>query len=1301
MENSGSLGFAVYGPYNPLVTAILIKPKYLVVENQVKIDSRHDLSFLDPFAKRHALTSYQEPPARIRLLGSFTVERGDRVLLADDWPLKKAAALLKRLALERRLLKDQAIEFLWPEADLASGANNLYKTLYALRQTLDKALGDGAAEAIFRFEDGVLSLAPPVWVDAQEFERLCITPATAAPEKRAGDLDLALGLYQGDMLPDDRYAEWTLLPRQALYRRQREARLALATHHREAHNYSSAIALLSPLLAHDPADEPVHRELMRLFTLAGQRHEALRQYQACAGALAAELDVPPAPETTALYSQILRGELVPHPDPIQPRWTSLTPVIPEAARGAQPGDVSPPPHADKPRPLFVARERELGSLQSHLEAAMAGEGRIIFISGEAGQGKTSLMAEFAYRAQADHPELVVAAGACQALTGIADPYLPFRDLMAMLSGDWQRPWLGGDISTAHVERLQAIAPHTAQAIADYAPDLVDIIVPATVPSQRRDPDSPGLNQRQIFDQMRQLLRALAHHQPLLLLLDDLQWADSASTNLLFHLGRQLANSFVLIVGAYRPSEVIHTHDSAHPLATVVQELVRYRGDIQMDLDTFVPGEGRNFVDALLDSEPNRLDASFREALFRRTKGHPLFAVELLRALQEQGDLLQDKAGMWAAVADLDWGILPARVEAVIARRIDRLPQELRQLLAVASVEGESFSVEVLAQVQAMAIRPLLQQLSQELDRRYRLVREQAELPLGGQLITRYQFRHNLFQQYLYHQLSAAERRHLHGEIAATLEQIGGDDLDNLAVPLAHHYMAAGDSARAIPHLCRAGDDARRRVALEDAIQFYQSALANWPEDLVLRTSASARAEVLHKLGESLLAVGKSQEAIDRFSEAGRLYAQAGKRTGIGAVQRLTGRSYWEQGERVKALSHYRKALAILEQEPEDAELARAIGAIAQMHTLADEHDEAIAWSERALTLAQRLHTEDVIVHGLATLGMSFVAKGEAERGLAMLAESQERAEELGLPHDACRAYTGLGDSLVLLERYAEARALYERLLAYARKVRAEMFEGVALVQLGYLDWWAGRWKAALGRRQTIGEWMAISAVPSVPKIWASNLLGEMYNDLGNPDHARAVLVEYTAVARSANETQTTVPHLGQLARAAQSEQERAGLVQEMLVLLDATAYARYETLPALRLACTWLAQTSGGDTGALDRLEKAYPQMQDRLSAASLHEVQAIAAGIRGEWGQAVSDFEVAAANWEALQRPYDLLRTLAGLGQALAHTEDSAAIRAVQRQSASLIEQLASELAEPALKQAFLVSPLVMGIRKRQRLQP
>ncbi|MCB0122892.1 MAG: hypothetical protein KDE58_11645 [Caldilineaceae bacterium] len=137
--------------------------------------------------------------------------------------------------------------------------------------------------------------------------------------------------------------------------------------------------------------------------------------------------------------------------------------------------------------------------------------------------------------------------------------------------------------------------------------------------------------------------------------------------------------------------------------------VRYRA-----LSTDQEETGRRIVDSLLDKEPNRLNAAFREALFHHTGGHALFTVELLPTMQERGDLTQDETATWVAAPTLDWGLFPPRVEGVIEERIGRLTQELREALTIASVEGENFTAEVVARVQDVDVRGLVRQLSREL-----------------------------------------------------------------------------------------------------------------------------------------------------------------------------------------------------------------------------------------------------------------------------------------------------------------------------------------------------------------------------------------------------------------------------------------------------------------------------------------------------------------------------------------------------------------------------------------------------------
>jgi hypothetical protein len=268
------------------------------------------------------------------------------------------------------------------------------------------------------------------------------------------------------------------------------------------------------------------------------------------------------------------------------------------------------------------------------------------------------------------------------------------------------------------------------------------------------------------------------------------------------------------------------------------------------------------------------------------------------------------------------------------------------------------------------------------------------------------------------------------------------------------------------------------------------------------------------------------------------------------------------------------------------------------------------------------------------------------------------------------------------------------MLAYSRKVQATMFEGIALVLLGSLDWWAGRWSMAQARRQAIGEWMSASPEKSIAKVWASTFIGGMYNDLGMQAEARSFLEGFTTIARTANESQTTIPYLRELARAAESEEETAGILREILILVDAAPYPRYEALPALTLASQWLAQSSAGDASALSRLELAHQRTQSWQSQASLYELKGYAAGVRGEWGESVLAYEHAAEIWEALERPFDLLRVWSGLYDALLQTGDRANAHDVQRQAIFLIEQLTAQLSESEQREAFLTLPLVQRVR-------
>ncbi|MFQ5858813.1 MAG: BTAD domain-containing putative transcriptional regulator, partial [Anaerolineae bacterium] len=626
---------------------------------------------------------------------------------------RKAQALLVYLALDAGThSRGRLAGLLWGELPEDNARRNLRHALWILRQHLSPHVLHTTRRSAGLSTHVVLQIDVLTFEARVEQARRCQQAGQA--EAAMDHVQAAVGLYREDFLahfdlPDcPEFEEWVMRRRLGLRQQVREAFTHLSAYHARRGEYEPALEYTRRQLALGPWWEEGHRQMMRLLALSGRRSEALAQYETCRQVLAEELGVEPAAETTRLYQQIRDGRLSRGAEERRSRGEVVSPAPP-------PLRPSSPLHPSSPAP-FVAREHEVAQLDAHLEKALAGQGHAVFVTGGAGRGKTALIQEFARRAQEAHPDLIVASGNCNAHTGVGDPYLPFREMLGLLTGDVEARWAAGAITRGHARRLWNTLPFAAQALVQDGPDLIDTFVPGAALMARaaayapeggawldrlrelveRKPASPGRATREqsdLFEQYTKVLGALARERPLLLVLDDLQWADTGSISLLFHLGRRLSGTClraphrqgrILIVGAYRPEEVAADRaGKRHPLEPVVNEFRRDFGDITVELGQ---AGGREFVEAFLDSEPNRLGAGFRETLYRQTGGHPLFTVELLRDMQERGDLVQDQAGYWIEGPALDWEILPARVEAAIAERIGRLPEELQAVLTVASVE---------------------------------------------------------------------------------------------------------------------------------------------------------------------------------------------------------------------------------------------------------------------------------------------------------------------------------------------------------------------------------------------------------------------------------------------------------------------------------------------------------------------------------------------------------------------------------------------------------------------------------------
>ncbi|HEU5422727.1 MAG TPA: AAA family ATPase [Nitrolancea sp.] len=848
-------------------------------------------------------------PLRIQLLGDFRIQVGERAIAAEAWRLRAAALLVKLLALEpsHRLHHEQLMETIWPEALPEDAGRNLRYALHAARRVLAPV---GTANGGYLQRTGQWLLLEPGdegSVDVADFE------AAALAARQSPDIERyaqALGLYGGDLLPGDRYEERFATRRFALRATYLALLAEFAVILRAEGRVDAAIDTLRRLLEAEPDNEAAHLALMELFVLRGEDQRALRQYDRLAEALRQVDAVPGA------AARRLAGSIRPRQDEAD---------LDVLAAGQAGGALA----------LIVGRAAEQRQLRLALEATLAGRGRVVLVSGEAGIGKTALVEDLAGQA---------AARGCLVLRGhaydlsVTPPY---------------GPWL---------EIFRAYQP--------LARDLPPL--PAFVESAEEL--ARAGSQEQLFAAVAEFFAAVAARRPLLLVLEDLHWADQASLAFLRVLARQVATQRILIAVTYRTDE-----PRQHGLYPLLPLLVREAHAERLDVPPLDERGQRALVRGryrLDEGDADRLE----RYLAAHAEGHPLFAQELLRTL-EQERILRLEAARWR-LGELARPRVPLLLRQVIEGRLARLDQATRQLLQIAAIIGQEVPLELWQQVaeagdEALAVAVEQGQAAHLLE----------EAP--GEAL--YRFRHALFRQVLYAELNVLRRRAWHRRAAEVLAAGARPDPE----PVAYHYQQAGDP-RAVDWLLQAGERARRAYAWLSAAERFQAALDGLAEHAVPPVE---RAILLYRIASTLRFSDRSR-ALALAEEARQLAAAAGEPGLAGHCQLLAGVLQCFLGEA-------RTGVAVMEQ-----------GLVAL---------DAIAPADLA-RLSARLKGISHEPAGLLAMWLAHAGRlTEARsRALAMLAEDHAPVLEPGLES------TGYGNMLSAL---AIAEALLGRPHAARRAMR--------------------------------------------------------------------------------------------------------------------------------------------------------------------------------------------------------------------------------------------------------------------------
>jgi class 3 adenylate cyclase len=667
------------------------------------------------------------------------------------------------------------------------------------------------------------------------------------------------------------------------------------------------------------------------------------------------------------------------------------------------------PAAESPVPLptfltdigriFVGRDGELDRLNQLWKEAAAGERRVAFLAGEPGVGKTRLAADLARRAHGEGA--TVLAGRCDEDLGV--PYQPFVEALRHFAD--------------HAPGLEGRLGRYGGELARLVPELTEL-APALAAPLRSDPE---MERYRLFDAVAAWLTATATEEPLLLVLDDLQWAAKPTLMLLRHVVTA-ATGRILLLGTYRDTEL--THD--HPLLEVVPDLRRQGGVERLSLAGLDDLGVAAFVEQAAGSTLDDGGLALARAVREETEGNPFFVREVLRHLAETGAVTQ-QAGSWTSRLPVDQLGIPEGVRDVVGRRLARLSSGTNQALRVAAVVGPEFEFGIVQTAGEVSEDELLAAMEEAAAAR--LVTEVSA--------TRYRFAHALVRTTLYKSLTTARQVALHRKTAEAIETVHSRHLDDYLPTLAHHWAKASapvtDTTRAVEYAQRAGDRALAQLANDEAARYYASAL-----DLLDAAGAGAddprRVELLIGRGEAERRAG-SESYRQTLLDAAALASRLGDATALAraALANTLGDIWTGPGVDNARIDVLEAALAAVgDTDPRlRARLLATLGLELFWHP---DPERRLAASAEAVGIARRLNDAETLAHVLLARDYTIHFPSNAEERLTATGDVLGIADALGDPVLASRALALRFKAAFELGDVVEA----ERSLARNREITADL-----------------------------------------------------------------------------------------------------------------------------------------------------------------------------------------------------------------------------------------------------------------------
>ena len=855
----------------------------------------------------------------------------------------------------------------------------------------------------------------------------------------------------------------------------------------------------------------------------------------------------------------------------------------------------PPVLVRAPQPIVVGREDELARLQSWYSHVLEGQRRVIFVTGEAGIGKTTFVQTFLNSVQAEGTALV-GRGQCVEQYGGGEPYMPVLDALSRLG---REP--GG-------ERVVEVFNRFAPTWLSQMPELL-------APEERLQGQNQEVTQQRMLREMAQALEALAAEAPLVLLLEDLHWSDFSTVELISAIARRSETARLLIVGTYRPVGML-AHD--HPLRTMKQELELHRYCEELRLKPLGEEDVAGYLVKRFSSNGSPQSDSLAAMIHERTDGNPLFMINVVDYLVDAGLLASSHEARAAESAEIlvaDRIEVPRSVREMIERNLERLEPEEQAVLEAASVAGVEFSA---AAVAAALERPKneIEACCARLSRREQFVSAQGPITWpDGTVAARFRFHHALYQEVLYDRLPVGHQVQLHQRIAVREEAGYGERAGEVATELAHHYSRANHKNKAIHYLQQAGERAATRGAVVEAEGHYRRALELLGE-LPLGSERDRRELALQMALGRVLRTSKSwahPDAGRAFARAEQLAEKLGETNQLLAMLAGLTQSANGSGQFKLARELAERMLATAERAGDHASLCAAHTILGRILLARGRYADAQKHLDLGNSYYDESNPSEFALMGIDALGSGIDALtlaaivvlllGFPDRARQLIKEGLRRAERRADPFWLGIVHTWGGMFCVLLR---DPQAGLEHALALRRlSAKQPVFTGVADLYTGKALMFRGHWEEGVNNvRKGVAFHKSVGLIGQL--MWAKLDEAEFFASQEQIDDALVLVAD--ALADSEELAQIRSPALRQRAGLlAQSNADAAAIDAAYRAAIECARSqgAKYYELQAAIPFARWL-KSQGHAAEAHTLLAEIYDWFTEGFDTPALSEAKAL-----------------------------------------------------------------------------------------------